>query len=305
MSFVDTPADNTIPIAVIVSSLGSSDPYNGKTVYLDSKADDAIIKAEIKKVKAAEGTSDAGVPTAGSSSSAAKYDSGFTPLTKSISFKRKESPNIGNWWEQRAKKLKGQQMQLQLEHKAPAAPTAEEKKKALMERLASALKEHKQTSIELDAFELFDPLINPGTRDVVMITGPAGCGKSTLASEYCTDYYRNFPENPIYIFSAVNYDKVFDQGSFSKNVQRISIGEEMLDKPIEPTELANSMCVFDDIDHVPDEYVKCVAKLRDKLLEIGRHDNIYVVATSHLFFGGIQKTSVMKRECNKVCFFSL
>lgn len=77
----------------------------------------------------------------------------------------------------------------------------------------------------------------------------------------------------------------------------------MIEEPVDVKSLANSMVIFDDIDHVPSEYVKAVYKLRDTILEIGRHYHIWLCVTSHVFLGGKEKTSVLRRECSKLVVF--
>lgn len=70
-----------------------------------------------------------------------------------------------------------------------------------------------------------------------------------------------------------------------------------------PQELANCLVVFDDIDAIRDKKIKkVVTDLCDELQVVGRHDNTWVIRTSHLFRNwGATKASLA--ESNKTIFF--
>lgn len=95
------------------------------------------------------------------------------------------------------------------------------------------------------------------------------------------------------------------QGIHYEKPQRIQVDEQFVADPIAVNELANSLVIFDDIDHIPEEGGLRAAcyKLRDQILEIGRHQRIYMCITSHELFGGKKKTSVMKREATCIVMF--
>jgi hypothetical protein len=139
-------------------------------------------------------------------------------------------------------------------------------------------------------------------RETGFIAGPAGSGKST----YCANYARSWttiPRNkgkPIYLFSRVEKDPALDS---IPGLHRVPIDQSLVDEPIEPKDLAMSLCIFDDIDTIPEKPIRiAVRKLRDDLLQTGRHNSIYVLTTSHILtnFGD---TRVPLSEANFVTFF--
>ena len=143
------------------------------------------------------------------------------------------------------------------------------------------------------------PVPNYETRSVYYIGGPSGSGKSFFTGLYLEQYKRAYPKNKIYIFSRVNFDESLD----IYDPVRIIINEELLEDPITAEELENSCCVFDDIDTIADDKLAtCIQKLRDDLLEVGRHHNIDMLCTSHLLMN-YKKTRQLLNEATHFVFF--
>ncbi len=160
-------------------------------------------------------------------------------------------------------------------------------------------------NIKMGMFDLklkngkLSPLPNIDTRDVLYVAGPSGSGKSTYTADYIKQVQKIYPKMPIFIFSRVNEDKVLDE---LKPI-RIELDEEVVADPIRPGELNNSVCVFDDIDTISDKKInEAVRKLRDDLLETGRHENVYMVCTSHQLMN-YKHTRTLINEATCVTFF--
>jgi hypothetical protein len=136
-------------------------------------------------------------------------------------------------------------------------------------------------------------LPNELTRDIVYIAGPSGSGKSTYASSYAQKYRKMFPQSQIYIFSRLEKDPAFD-GMFRPPPIRMKIDEALITHPIDVTQQLKGGClvIFDDIDTIIDEKLKkAVIKLETDILEIGRHNKIYIICCSHLINGNDKKFS--------------
>ena len=87
--------------------------------------------------------------------------------------------------------------------------------------------------------------VNPNTeRQILYITGCSGSGKSTYTRKYLDEYKKKYKNNPIYLFSSLKEDKSLD----SIKPQRIIIDESPVTDPIDIEDLANSCCIYDDID---------------------------------------------------------
>jgi len=336
MSFVATSSEHTVPIALIRSALGDSDPHHGRVVYLNSSSDDEIVKQELAKQRAAEDKKQAnkeaktpfasGVGDEDTEDEDVDEDSALerVPAFRSTTQKRARDeatqPSMDNFV--RAKQQRISQTAAKFvggadskgkstrgvsasDKKAVAVEQrdkAEQKRLMLIRKLSAACDRAKQTDIQLDRFSVFDPLVDPKTRGVWMIVGQSGSGKSTFASQLAQSYHREFPDNPIFVFSRVDTDPAFEGVEALKGaINRVQWTDEM--EPVDISELKNSLCIFDDIDHFPESMLDKIYKLRDTCLEIGRHARIHMIVTSHLFMGGTKKISTMKRECNRVVVF--
>jgi len=119
-------------------------------------------------------------------------------------------------------------------------------------------------------------------RDVVLITGPSGIGKSTLCAAYAEKFSALFPGKPIYMFSRKTEDPAFDKVKLS----RVRMDEDLIMNPIDiqSDEIEkNCLFIFDDYDTIPEEKVQIVVtKLVMDILETGRAKMLYCILTSHL-----------------------
>lgn len=138
-------------------------------------------------------------------------------------------------------------------------------------------------------------------REIIYICGPSGSGKSTFTSNYLTQYKKKFPDNHLYVFSALSEDEVLDK---IPGIRRIKIGKELVNDPLSAEDFENSCCIFDDIDVLSDKKVREeVLKLANQVLEIGRHFNITAVFTNHLATNG-RDTRRILNEAHILVFFA-
>ncbi len=134
-------------------------------------------------------------------------------------------------------------------------------------------------------------------REVVYIVGPSGSGKTTYTTNYIKEIQKIRKDYPVYIFSSLNDDyKELD-------VKRVKIDKSLVDNPISAEELANSICVFDDVDVLSDKKIRTsLLSTLDQVLEIGRHFNIYLIMTNHLASNG-KDTRRILNECHTITYF--
>lgn len=144
------------------------------------------------------------------------------------------------------------------------------------------------------------PVPNIDTRDIVYIAGPAGSGKSFFVRQYALAYNKLFPKNPVYLFSKVDDDPSLEG---IQRLKKIKLDMDIVDEPIEPDELSNSLCIFDDVSTIRNKAIKDeILNLINDIAEIGRHDSVYMCITNHLL-SDYKSTRTILNECKSlVCF---
>lgn len=147
------------------------------------------------------------------------------------------------------------------------------------------------------------PVPNIKTREIPYVAGPSGSGKSTWASNFAELYHKLHPKNEIFIFSRLKEDPAFDK---IKPV-RIPIDETLITEPIDIMEDLedHDMVIFDDCDTITDDKIKkAISKIKNDILETGRHKDICCIVTSHLINGNDRKDSrTILNECHNLTIF--
>lgn len=145
----------------------------------------------------------------------------------------------------------------------------------------------------------FVPLPPKKLSSRIYIAGPSESGKSTYASSFIKEIFKNHKNRKFYIFSVLVKDDVLDK----LNPIRIKCDTSMVEKPIELKELEESIVLFDDILTITDKKVRIsVANLRDKCLSEGRHHNITCISTNHQITD-YKNTRDLLLESSHVTFF--
>ena len=143
---------------------------------------------------------------------------------------------------------------------------------------------------------VFQPLPNTKKeRDIGMIVGASGSGKSTFVNKWCVEYKKAYPKRPIYMFSNLTEDKSLD----GLDIHRIVIGGNLLTDPLSVADFAESLVLFDDIDVIREKVLKdTVYQIMNEILETGRHHKVSALITNHLATGPL-----LKRILNEAHFF--
>jgi adenosyl cobinamide kinase/adenosyl cobinamide phosphate guanylyltransferase len=145
------------------------------------------------------------------------------------------------------------------------------------------------------------PVPNLNTREICYVAGPSGSGKSTWASKYIKLYLKMFPECDFIVVSRLNSDKALDY------LEPTRVIPEDLEEPLDIHETLQDgdIVLFDDTDTIQDDKIKkAVSKMKNDILETGRHKNIMCIITSHLINGNDRKdTRTVLNECHNMTVF--
>jgi len=154
------------------------------------------------------------------------------------------------------------------------------------------MKEFKRLQISNDSkFQIVPDLTKE--RQILYITGASGSGKSTFTRKYIEELKKKKKDTPIYLFSALKEDESLD----SINPQRITIDESLIDDPITLEELSDSVCIFDDIDVIPNKKIReAVYNLLNQILETGRHTRTWCIVTNHLPTNGRETRRILNES---------
>ena len=145
-------------------------------------------------------------------------------------------------------------------------------------------------------YGLVTPLPDGKRRECPYVCGPSGAGKSTYVSKLIHEMRIADPQTPLFVFSRLDKDDIID----IHHPQRVPLSADM---KITPEDVKQSICLFDDIDTIPDKKTfEVVQKLRDDLLETGRHEDVTVISTCHMMMN-YKKTRVPLNEATSVTFF--
>ena len=143
------------------------------------------------------------------------------------------------------------------------------------------------------------PLPNRDIIEKVYISAPSGAGKSTYAGKWLGEFAKMFKEDDIYLFSSITKDKALDK----HDPTRITLDNELLNDPIEPDEIPNSLVIFDDVDTIRNNMMRrYMETLRDHILEVGRHFNIRMLITSHLLSNYTSTRRILNEATSVITF---
>jgi hypothetical protein len=155
-------------------------------------------------------------------------------------------------------------------------------------------------AIQLQEGQKFQQVPDENTeRQIMYCTGASGSGKSTYIANYCKRYKKAFPNNEIYVFSALGEDTSLDV----VKPKRIKLDERMVTDPLTVDDFKDSMTCFDDIDVIGDKKIRdAVYQLLNALLETGRHTKTSVCISNHLPTAGKDTRRVLN-EAHSVVWF--
>jgi hypothetical protein len=120
-------------------------------------------------------------------------------------------------------------------------------------------------------------------RDVIMVGGKSGSGKSHTAKNFAIRYHILWPKRTIRLISYLDEDETLDALPFIKRVkaEEISGGEEAPDLK----DYEKSLTIFDDIEGFEREDPEIHGRLQqviDMIATTGRHTSSSLLVASHL-----------------------
>jgi hypothetical protein len=133
-----------------------------------------------------------------------------------------------------------------------------------------------------DEFFALEPSNLENGRDVIMVGGKSGSGKSHTAKNFAIRYHMLWPKRTIRLISFLDKDATLDELDFIKRVKGESISDE------DASNLAKyekSLTIFDDIEGFERDAPEVHATLQqviDMIAATGRHSASSLLVASHL-----------------------
>lgn len=144
-------------------------------------------------------------------------------------------------------------------------------------------------------------------RDVIMVGGKSGSGKSHTARNFAQRYHILWPKRPVFVISYLRHDDTLDALNFLK---RVDPSEFLKDGPPSLDYFSKSLTIFDDIEGFqrddPDLH-NLLQQTIDMIATTGRHNQASLFVASHLltdykrtrlFLGEAQKFVLFPNGCS-------
>jgi gluconate kinase len=169
------------------------------------------------------------------------------------------------------------------------------------------LDEGNEDESPLDAPDGYKLAIEPthfeGGRDVIMVGGKSGSGKSHIARNFAIRYNVLHPKNPIFFISYLDEDPTIDE--ISKVMRRIK-PETLLEEDLTVHDFADSLTIIDDVEgyeRTNKEIHNKIQSVIDMIATMGRHNSSSIVVCSHLLTD-YKRTRLFLGEANHFVVFA-
>ena len=139
-------------------------------------------------------------------------------------------------------------------------------------------------------------------RDVIMVGGKSGSGKSHTARNFAQRYHLLWPKRKIYVISYLRHDETLDALPF---LTRLDPTEEFREKPPPLDMFTDTLTIFDDIEGFQREKPELHDLLQqtiDMIATTGRHNQSSLLVASHLLTD-YKRTRLFLGEAHKFVLF--
>jgi hypothetical protein len=152
---------------------------------------------------------------------------------------------------------------------------------------------------QLEALPPMAPESDDSKREVLLVTGPSGSGKSHWVRAYVKNYLRLFPKNDVYLISNLKKDDTLDA---VKEIKRIDVDKLAANPPKDIQTWANSLVIIDDVEGLDGPKATAVQQVQDMIASEGRHSKTTLLRAAHNATD-YKKTRLLLQECHAFVIF--
>ena len=148
-----------------------------------------------------------------------------------------------------------------------------------------------------------EPTHKKDGRDVIMVGGKSGSGKSHIARNFAIRYHALHPDNEIFFISYLEEDPTIDE--ISKVMRRIKPTSFLDDEP-SVHDFENSLVIVDDVEgyeRTNKEVHNKIQSVIDMIATMGRHNGSSILVCSHLLTD-YKRTRLFLGEANHFVVFA-
>lgn len=116
-------------------------------------------------------------------------------------------------------------------------------------------------------------------REIYLISGPSGSGKSYWMRAYAKNYMKMYPDHPVYLISSLSFDDTLDAMT---ELKRIDLEKLVSAPPKDVKTWSNSLVIIDDIEGLDKVKADAVYRVQDMIASEGRHSNTSLLRAMHL-----------------------
>lgn len=134
--------------------------------------------------------------------------------------------------------------------------------------------------------------------EIIFITGPPKCGKSYWMNQYVSAY-RQIIGTKVILFTMHDHDPTLNEQNYIK----VTLSDDLLNEPLELSDLTDSLVIFDDINSSKyPKVTKYLLSLMDDIACNGRHHNINMIYINQECRAGIITKKILTMFTHLVIF---
>lgn len=148
------------------------------------------------------------------------------------------------------------------------------------------------SAIRVDGRGKFEvlPNVSPTGRDVILVMGKSGTGKSHFLRAFAHNYMRMYRSREVFLLSGLDRDATLDALSGLNRIDRTKLSSDKPEK-IEPWR--DSLVLVDDIETLPKDEAEAADKLQSTAITQGRHEHVSYVRAMHPVVGKLPKADTL------------